>query len=239
MKLLLSVIILLGSFGSQAQTDSTSINISGHVFNSESPNERLLDLMIVNMRTSQGFFGKADGSFSIAIRRTDTIVIASTGFEFRKFCWKDSLGRTEFFLNAAMTKLSVKLNEVTIFSPRDLESIYHDVQKLGYNKHDFELSGVDALQSPITFLYQEFSQLERLKRHNAERINEEKRRDLLKELLANYVEHEMINLDNNEFDDFIDFANVPENFMKRSTQYDFCLYVKRKYQLYRVVQHQN
>jgi len=240
MRLPVIILFLISSAVANAQQSiSRALHISGHAYNSESPDSRLDDLMILNMRTSQGSFGKADGTFNINIERDDTILVASTGYEFRKFCWKDSLNKDVFSIEIPLKKLKVQLNEIVIFSPRDLESIYHDVEKLGYNKHDFEISGVNAMESPITFLYQEFSRLEQLKRHNAERINEVKRRNLLKELLGNYAAHDMINLDNNEFDDFIDFANVPESFMKNSTQYDFCLYIKRKYELYRVVQHRN
>ena len=91
---------------------------------------------------------------------------------------------------------------------------------------------MDALNSPITFLYQEFNRLEKLKRHNAERINNDKRKELLRQLLANYVAHDIINMDNDEFDDFIEFCNVPENYLKSASQYDFCIYIKRKFEVY-------
>ncbi len=215
-----------------AQPDSLNININGYAFDSKNPKKRLDDLMIINVRTSQGVFGLADGTFKASIFKTDTIVIASTGYEFQRICFTDSVFKPQYYINVPLIKLNVTLKDVNIFSPRDLQSIYTDIQKLGYNKKDFQLSGVDALQSPITFLYQEFSKLERLKRHNAERINADKRKELLRQLLANYVSHDIINLDNFEFDDFINFCNVPENYMKSATQYDFCIFIKQKFEVY-------
>ena len=215
-----------------AQPDSLNININGYAFDSKNPKKRLDDLMIINVRTSQGVFGLADGTFKASIFKTDTIVIASTGYEFQRICFTDSVFKLQYDINVPLKKLNVTLKEVNIFSPRDLQTIYTDIKKLGYNKKDFQLSGVDALQSPITFLYQEFSKLERLKRHNAERINAEKRKELLRQLLANYVSHDIINLDNFEFDDFINFCNVPENYMKSATQYDFCIFIKQKFEVY-------
>ena len=47
-----------------------------------------------------------------------------------------------------------------------------------------------------SFPYQEFSWLEQLKRRNAERINNRRRRELLRELLANYAAADIIHLDN-------------------------------------------
>jgi hypothetical protein len=212
--------------------DSSSVSLKGKAFDKNNPDKRLEDLMIINLRTSHGTFGMADGTFHVEIQKDDTFLIASTGYEYRKYCFKDSVYRNEYFINVPLIKLNVTLKEVQVFSARDLESIYSDIQKLGYNKDDFEISGVNALNSPITFLYQEFSKFERLRRHNAERINNERRKDLLRQLLANYVSHDIINLDDFEFDDFIEFANVPEEFMKSATQYDFCIYIKRKFELY-------
>lgn len=225
--------LLLSTAWSSAQTaDSSRVVIRGRAFNSADPNRRLEDLMIISTMTSQGSFGMADGSFSISVSKNDTIIIASTGYEYKKVTVRDSVYRPSYYVSVPLTKLNVSLKEVVVFSPRDLQSIYKDIEKLGYNKKDFEISGIDALSSPITFLYQEFSRFEQLRRHNAERINAEKRRDLLKQLLANYVAHDIINLDNSEFDDFIDFCQVPEEYMKGATQYDFCIFIKRKFEVY-------
>ena len=229
---IIRLIFIFSYFSVYASPDSLLINVSGIAFDSKVPDQRLNDLMIINVRTSHGIFGLADGSFKIDIHKTDTIIIASSGYEFIRISFADSIFKSQYFIKTPLMKLNVNLHEVNIFSPRDLQSIYTDIQKLGYNKKDFELSGVDAFQSPITFLYQEFNQLERLKRHNAERINAEKRKELLRQLLANYVTHDIINLDNFEFDDFINFCNVPESYMKTASQYDFCIYIKQKFEIY-------
>ena len=210
----------------------TTITIEGKAFDALSPSKRLEDLMIINLTTSQGTFGKADGSFRVSIDREDTIMVASNGYEFKRITFADSVPQSGYVIDVPLIKLNVTLREVNIFSARDLQSIYKDIQRLGYNKKDFELSGVDALNSPITFLYQQMSSLERLKARNRERINEDKKRQLLKELLANYVSYEIINLDNFEFDDFLDFCNVPESYMKSASQYDFCIFIKQKYEVY-------
>lgn len=222
---------VLSVFGQEEVT----VQINGKAYNKLSPALRLDDLMIINLRTSQGVFGKADGSFQVNVLKSDTILIASTGYEYKKITMRDSVLQPVYLVDVPLVKLNVRLHEVVIFAPRELESIYKDIEKLGYNKRDFQIGGADALQSPITFLYQEFSRLEQLKRRNKERINNERRRDLLKELLANYVAGEIINLDNSEFDDFIDFCNVPEPFMKNSTQYDFCIYIKQKFEIYNMM----
>jgi hypothetical protein len=222
----LSVFFAVLSYG------QNHIAVEGVAFDSLTPSRRLDDLMIINMRTSQGTFGKADGTFKVDIEKEDTIIIASNGYEFRRFTFADSALRPLYHLSVALTKLNVTLHDVNIFSARDLQSIYNDIRRRGFNKKDFELSGVDALSAPITFLYQQFNALERLKQHNRERIDQEKKRDLLKQLLANYVSYDIINLDTYEFDDFIDFCNVPEDYMKTASQYDFCIYIKQRFEVW-------
>lgn len=230
--LLLVFIFCTSALLACGQESTHDIIVSGKAYDAADSLKRLEDLMIINLRTSQGTFGKADGNFRVDIQKTDTILIASTGYVFERITFADSVVKPEYIVTVPLKQLSVTLREVSIFSPRDLQSIYTDIEKLGYNKKDFQLSGVDAFSSPITFLYQEFSQLERLKRHNRERVNNDKRRELLKQLLANYVAADIINLDDYEFDDFIDFADVPEPYMKTASQYDFCMYIKQKFELF-------
>jgi hypothetical protein len=212
--------------------DTTSATVNGIAFNAETRNARLEDLMIINLRTNQGIFGLADGSFTITIQQGDSIVIASTGYEYQKISFKDSAIKSNYFVSVPLKKLKLELSEVAIFSPRDLDSIYKDIKKLGYDESDYTLQGINAVESPITFLYMEFNRVQRIKRHNAERINNEKRRDLLRQLLVNYVSHDIFYLDNREFDDFIDFAQIPEEYMKQASQYDFCILVKRRFEIY-------
>jgi hypothetical protein len=220
MRLAMAGLFYCSFLSAQTSPDTTWIRVSGKAVASENQAIHLDDLMIVNLATQQGNFGKADGTFSVAIKKNDTLLIASTGYEFRKICFRDSLPKPDYSILIRLKKLSVQLKEVYVFSPRDLEAIEKDIRKLGYNKKDYELSGIDAFASPITFLYQEFNRLERLKRHNAELVNNEKRRNLLKELLTRYVADELIGLSNDEFDNFVDFCNVSETFMKTSTQYE-------------------
>jgi hypothetical protein len=212
--------------------DSTLIHINGRVYDPKTTHPDLTNFMVVDLRTQNGIFGRADGTFSIDIHRSDTLIVAVTGYEFRKFCYRDSTAKNEYQLVVALKEKLVRLPEVRILAPRDLEAIHKDIEKLGYNKKDYEISGINAIESPITFLYQEFSRTEQLKMHNAQIVNDDKRRQLLKELLAHFVADGIISMDNNEFDHFVDFCDVSEAFMKEATQYEFMTYIKNRYELF-------
>ncbi|CAN5678762.1 hypothetical protein BH11BAC1_BH11BAC1_11560 [soil metagenome] len=233
MKRFLPFCILSFAFlSSYAQTDTNLIYINGRVYDPLTTKPDLNNFMIVDMETQHGFYGKADGSFSIDINKNDTLVIAVIGYDFVKYCFRDSVLKPRYDLLVRLKRKEVQLPEVHIIAPRDLEAIERDIQKLGYNKRDYEISGINALESPITFLYEEFSRFEQLRRRNAQIVNNEKRRNLLKELLSRYVADAIISLSNDEFEHFIDFCDVNESYMKTASQYDFMVYIKRKFDLF-------
>jgi hypothetical protein len=78
-------------------------------------------------------------------------------------------------------------------------------------------------------LYEAFSKRERSKRLAIELTNNDLRRALLKELFAKYVEYEILDLEDDEFDAFIDFMDPGDQRLKSFTQYEFILYVQKKY----------
>jgi len=190
------------------------------------------DLMVVNKRTRSGIFGNADGTFVVRALRTDTLMIASIGHQTRTLTLTDSVAKDVYDIIVHLTPWTIELAEVEILPERTLKQIQADIAKLGYKESDYRISNVDALQSPITFLYQEFSRRERSKRLVAELENEDRKRALLQELLQKYVQYDIINLNPEAFDDFIDFCSVPDDVIRGLSQYDFLVYVKRKYELY-------
>lgn len=194
------------------------------------------NLMVVNKRTQQGFFADPSGSFSLYMEKTDTIMIGAVGYRTHLFYLKDTSSRNEYKFTINIERLQVNLKTVEIFSKRELSEIQKDIQKLGYKESDYKLSGVDAYQSPLTFLYQAFSRREKHKRQVAEWKNEDRKRALLKELLVQYVDVGIIKLNDENFDNFIDFCAVSEDFMKSASQYDFVMYIKKRFEIYSMMQ---
>ncbi|MBK7855536.1 MAG: hypothetical protein IPJ79_12085 [Bacteroidetes bacterium] len=81
-------------------------------------------------------------------------------------------------------------------------------------------------------MYQAFSKRERAKRDIAEKRNDDKRRALLKELFRKYVDNNVITLNEEQFDAFIDYCGVSDEFLQNSSQYDFIVYVRKKFESY-------
>jgi hypothetical protein len=226
--ILIAFFCILHSFGILAQDN---VVIHGRV--SSSSNDRgFYDLMIVNKRSRAGIFGNPDGTFTVNALRSDTLLIGSVGHRTATITMADSAVKAAYHVHVRLLPLQVQLAEVEIISQRTLQEIQKDIEKLGYRDRDFRISQVDALQSPITFLYQEFSRRERSKRMVAQLRNEDRKRELLRELLHQYVAFDIINLNDEAFDDFIEFCSVPDEVIKGLSQYDFILYVKKRYEMY-------
>ena len=190
------------------------------------------DLMIVNRRLRTGTFGQVDGSFAVTAQRNDTLLIGAGGYVTRTVPLSEFADGELASLRVVLRPLEIELKPVAVLPERTLKQIHEDINKLGYKESDYRTTGVNAFESPITFLYQEFSRRERSRRQVAELLNEDAKRELLRELLHKYVEYEIINLGNESFDDFIDFCAVPDEVIKGLSQYDFLIYVKKKYELY-------
>jgi hypothetical protein len=226
----IACVFLLVEAMAQYDCDST-VFIRGKVL-SES-GRPLFDAMVVNRTRQVGTFCEADGSFLMRICKNDSLQIGASGFASVRFSFRDSVPRQQYRVEIRMKQLRFNLPEVSIIAPRDLEAIQRDIDGLGFDERDYRTSGVNAFQSPITFLYEAFSKRERSKRLVAEMRNDDRRRELLKELFAKYVEYEIIALEDHEFDAFVDFMDPGDESLKRFSQYEFIIYVKESFAAYK------
>lgn len=221
--------LLLVGLTTLAQVDSTEVNIvvTGIAYDEDGLYKS--DLLVVNERTYTGIFGEIDGTFKVYAKQTDTLVFGAIGYESQKYCFADSLPREIYELKIYLKELTYLIGTAEVIAPRDLAEIQKEIAELGYDESDYKVSGINAFSSPITFLYQTFSKVEQSKRKVAELENADKRRALLKELFRKYVDFEILELSDEEFDEFIDFLNVTDHFLQSCSQYEFILFVKDRF----------
>ncbi len=94
------------------------------------------------------------------------------------------------------------------------------------------VTGISILESPITALYQAFSKKEQNKRWIQEQKYKDDQRRIVKELLRLYVAFDIINMTEDDFDDFIQFLNMDDDFLKTSSEMELILFIKDKYEHY-------
>ena len=188
--------------------------------------------MIINKRTNNGSFADSEGKFRITAMQSDTIMLSAIGFKIKKICLKDSTAKKYYDINIPLEKLYFTLKEVSVFAPRNLNEISKDINKLGI-KDTYTAEGLGAIGSPITFLYERFSKFAQSKRKVAELENEDFKRDILKDLFRLYIKHDIINLNEEEFDAFIKYLNFSDEFMQNASQLELTMAIKGKYETFK------
>jgi len=214
---------------------SQNIRIDGKVKSTSEID--FIRIMAVNQQSNMGVIGGNNGHFSIECKPSDTIAISVIGYETSFICMKDSIPKKQYDVTILLKPILRSLPQVNIFNQRALKKIYKDISTLGYSEKDYRVSGVDAIESPITFLYESLSRRAKAKRKAVELQNEERRRDLLKELFRQYVSADIIDLDAHEFDVFIDYCRLSDFVLQHTTQYEFILLIKQKYHMFKPYRH--
>ena len=238
-KVVLLIVLVFSQFvgwaiGDSLRTDKSQIRVIGNVYDPTTSGLNF-NIMVINSTTGVGTYAGEDGSFNFLASKDDTILLSTRNYKLIKLCFKDSTKQKIYNVSLPLSLLKFEIKPVIIFAERDLNEIKKDIDNLGYTKTDYMLSGIDAASSPITFLYQSLSRKEKQNRLAYELINEEKRRDLLKELFAKYVQHDIIDLEFNQFDNFIDFCKISDMQLQEMSQYDFIMYTKERYRIFTIV----
>lgn len=208
---------------------SQTIRIEGRV--RDPHGQGIPNAIIVNNRTKTGSFGNANGFYTIVCEKNDTLSITALSYYTRQLCMKDSVVKDVYHPTIFLDDRTYMLPVVEFISQRDLEAIEEDLRGLGFDENQFKTA---TMQSPITFLYEQFSKRERSKLAVSRMEYEDRKRALLKELFHLYVDYDIIELTNEEFDAFIDFMHVSDEFIRQSTQYEFLIFVKEEFQQYKI-----
>lgn len=189
--------------------------------------------LVVQKSVLRGTFTDGFGYFVIKAIKTDTIMVTLTGYKVQNLCYTDSAG-TDFNIEVRLPQKVYALKPVTVRPLKTFAEIENDKSKLGsYTLPTMKTA--DALSSPITFLYERFSKYGRNKAKLADLKNLEQKKDLLKELFRIYVKTDIMDLDESEFDDFILFMNLSDDFIKNSSQYDLTQYILLKFDEYMII----
>jgi hypothetical protein len=201
--------------------------VTGKVIDSLQP-QSFYNLMVINKRTGQGVFGQPNGSFSIYLMNNDTIILSVKEYEPIKFVVKAD-SNCQYKFSAQLLHIARELKEVVIHPLKSLEQIKEERSSLSLRETRM-VTGIEMMQSPITALYQVFSKKERNKRWIAEQQYKDNQRKVVQELLRLYVANDIINLTEDEFDEFISFLNINEEFLKTATEMELITFIQDKYE---------
>lgn len=218
------VLSILPPVAAQTQRCPNPFVLSGSV--TDASGNVLPAALVVNLGADGlGTFVERDGSFVLRVCPGDTVAVGALGYRTERRAV--AAGTADW--TVALARLQVALPEAEVVAPRELYEIVEEIRTLGYREEDFRVTGIDAVRSPITFLYEEYSRTARSAREVRALENADRRRALLRELFVKYVNYDIIALDEAQFDAFIRFCDPGDELLKSWTQYEFILYVKDSY----------
>lgn len=231
MKKLIIIIILLGAFNSLVMGQCKEVYLKGKVIDTTS-SIGFYNMMVINMTTQQGIFGHPDGKFSVYVRSGDRIAFSVEGYGKVYIIIPSMLEPCSIDTIIYLTPNIQQYEEITVYPIKSLEEIKQERESLS-QRETRTVTGINVLESPITALYERFNKREKNKRLVAQMEHQDNINQVLKELLRAYVSYDVIYLEQDEFESFIYFLNIDENFLKTSTDYDLIEYIKGKLEHYK------
>jgi hypothetical protein len=223
-------LILFLPFVSYNQCDK--VFVSGRVVDTLRP-QSFYNLMVINRSTGRGIFGQPDGYFSVYATPKDVIILSTKEYPTFEFI-VEADSNCQCQVLAYVDRLPNQIKEVVVRPLKTLEQIKEERKNLVL-RETRQVTGIDALQSPITALYQAFSKKEQNKRWIAEQNYKNDQRQVVKELLRLYVAYEIIEMEEEEFDDFIIFLNADPDFLKTAAEMELVLFIKDKFEHFKLI----
>jgi hypothetical protein len=186
------------------------------------------NMMVVNLTKGKGVFGQPNGKFSIYVSPNDSVSISVKGYYLikTKVVADENCQYKGSFI---ITKMPVEMEEVVIRPLKTLEQIKEERSNLAM-RETRKVTGFEALQSPITALYETFSKKAKNQQWIAEQEYKDDQKRIVRELLRLYVSYDIIKLSEAQFDEFILFLNIDNTFLKTSTEMELITFIQDKFE---------
>ena len=191
------------------------------------------NLMVINRTTGRGVFGQPNGSFSVYVKEGDSISVSVKDYPVTNFEVKAD-DNCQFKKRIYIEGKPQEVAEVVVKPLKTLNQIKEEREDLAM-RETRTVTGIEMIQSPITALYQAFSKVEKNKRWIAEQQYKDDKRQVVKELLRLYVAYDVISLTEEEFDEFIDFLNINEDFLKTATEMELITFIQDKFDHFKLM----
>lgn len=231
MKLIVfAVFVLLHALGVAQSCEK--VWLSGRV-NDPFSKSSFFNMLVVNVTTNKAVFGQPDGHFAVYVNENDSIVLSVKGFEKVGFrITADSTCQYNAFFE--LNHIGREIDEVVVKPLKTLQQVKEERAALAL-RETRTITGLEAFQSPITALYQRFSKTEQSKRLVAQMEFKDSQTKVLQELLKLYVVYDVINLSEEEFEDFIHFMSIDLDFLKTATDMELITFIKDKYEHFQLL----
>lgn len=220
--------MLVGTTAVQAQ-ECDKVLFTGKISDTLRP-QAFYNLMVINRSNGRGVFGQPNGTFSVYANPGDSLSLSVKGYPAVNVVVKgneDCQHEGKYFIEGKAQEFDV----VNVKPLKSLQDIKDERQALAMRETRM-VTGIEALQSPITALYQAFSKKEQSKRWVAKQEHLDNQQRILQELLRTYAAYDIIELSDSEFESFISFLNMDETFLKTASEMELIRFIKDKFEHY-------
>jgi hypothetical protein len=231
-KIIYSIVILIGISSQLYAQQEQKVLLIGKVVDTLQA-QGFYNLMIINRTSGRGVFGQPDGSFMVYCNENDSINLSTKGYPIYGFRVKADSNHQMKITGILENKIQEE-KEVVVRPLKTLQQIKEERASLSMRETRL-VTGIEVLNSPITALYQRFSEREQNKQWVAKMEFKDNQTKVLKELLRVYISYDIVNLDEEEFEDFITFLNIDENFLKTSSEMELVTFIKDKFEHYMLI----
>jgi hypothetical protein len=230
MKQLLALFCLFIFSSVFSQSDTVRIKVSVH----DSYTKRALSgVSVINPKSNVTISTDGKGTFDALIHRTDTLFLFFPGYQTTKFSVSDSAVKNEYALHFVMEPLTTALSQpVIIRAAKTIEQIEAERKKLGITPKELERPEIEPFTSPISALYEILSSRAKEREKLKAQIKEDERRKIFKELLNYYNENQLIDLPEKNYEEFIDYCNLPIDYLKYNSDYEITKTIISLYKKY-------
>lgn len=188
---------------------------------------------VILQRTQHGVFADSKGQYVIKAQAGDSLLYSLTGYLFTKYVLPDTIKSSNFSKDINLKVKEVKLREFQVKAPKTFEQILIDLDKAEKSKVSHAEPLGNALESPITYLYMQFSREGKAIRKISELRAEDAKQELLRDLFTRYMLAHIIDLSESDMDDFITFSGLKQTYNLFDTEYELVAYVKNRYTDYK------
>jgi hypothetical protein len=203
------LVLLLIAFNVQGQDRITVYGSVSDEFGTSIPTPT-----IVNASTSQRISATLAGTFTATINRSDSLFVFYPGFKAEYLKFTDSIPQAEYIVYVRLRRPSVELQEAIIRADKPMFEIKRDISQLE-KKNPNTYKKVSPM-SPITLLWQKFSAKEKEKRAVAELEYQQEIKQIVADLLRQYVKNDIIEyLDDEQIRLVADDVQIPGLFPQK------------------------
>ena len=206
--------------------------LTGKLVDSLRP-QAFYNLMVINRDTGRGVFGQPNGTFSVYVSEGDSISLSCKGYEvFNLIVVADDncQHKVAYYIEGKPQEIE----EVIVKRIKSLEEIKEERSALAM-RETRQVTGIEVLRSPITALYQAFSKKEKSKRTVAKWEFRDDQSKIVQELLRTYVAYKIVDLTEEQFEDFVIFLNIDETFLKTASEMDLIVFIQDKFEHYMII----